>query len=172
VSLLVELLPSLGPALVVGGGQVAERKVRGLVEAGFRVTVVAPAVLDAIRAQPGVEVHTRPFAEADVDGHALVFACTNAREVNRHTGEAARRAGIPAVVADSQAESTAFTPAVFRDGALTIAVSTGGASPVVAREIRDRVAAALGEGWAARIEAARAERQARLAATRPDGGDE
>jgi len=162
VSLMVEVRPAAGPALVVGGGVVAERKVRGLLDAGFRVTVVAPEILDSIRAT-GVETRERDFQASDVAGHALVFACTDSREVNRAAGEAARAAGIFAVVADSQEESTFFTPAVHRDGDLVVAVSTGGASPVLAREVRDRIAESLGYGWAERVQAARAERQERLA---------
>ena len=171
MSLMIELLPSAGPALVVGGGTVAERKVRGLVEAGFKVTVVAPEVSDAIRGLRGVSVHQKPFHETDMPGHTLVFACTNDRETNRRVGAWAHELRIPAVVADSQAESTFFTPAVHRDGDLTVAVSTAGASPVLAREVRDRVAAALGEGWAEHVTAARKERRSRLAA-QAGAGDE
>jgi precorrin-2 dehydrogenase / sirohydrochlorin ferrochelatase len=162
VSLMVELLPSAGRALVVGGGAVAERKVHGLLEAGFRVRVVALEVLDSI-GQPGVEVLKRPFEAGDVAGNAIVFACTNSRKVNRAVGAAARDANVPVVVADSQEESTCFSPAVHRDGDLQVAVSTGGASPVLAREVRDQVAAALGTGWAERVQAARTARQERLA---------
>jgi precorrin-2 dehydrogenase/sirohydrochlorin ferrochelatase len=160
MSLMIELLPSLGPALVVGGGQVALRKVMGLVEAGFLISVVAPEIDPAIAPLPGVEILRRRFEDDDVDQHVIVFACTNVRAVNRAVGEAARSFGVPVVVADSQEESTCFTPAVHRDGGLLVAVSTGGASPSLAAEVRDRIAAALGDGWAGRIEAAREERAA------------
>ncbi len=172
MSLLVELLPTAGKALVVGGGSVAERKVRGLVDAGFAVTVVAPGISAGIRKLSGVELRVRPFAESDVPGHALVFACTSEREVNRQVGEAARSHLIPVVVADRQDESTFFTPAVHRDGDLTVAVATNGASPVLAQEVRNRVAVCLGTGWAARVRAAKKQRLARLAAGRAETPDE
>jgi len=72
----------------------------------------------------------------------VVFACTDSREVNRLVGVEARRRNVPVVVADRQSESTFFTPATMRDGDLAIAISTGGASPGLARLIRERVAAA------------------------------
>lgn len=168
---MIELRPEAGPALVVGGRAVAERKVRGLLEAGFRVTVVAPEIGETIRAA-GVECRVRAFEVGDIDGHAIVFACTNSREVNRGVGEAARAAGIFVVVADSQEESTFFTPAVHRDGDLVVAVSTGGASPTLAMEVRDRIASALGGGWDERVRVARSERQERLAAAGTGDGDE
>lgn len=170
MSLMVELQPSAGPALVVGGGAVAERKLRGLLEAGFRVTVVAPEIGERIRAA-GVECRGRPFEAGDVAGHAIVFACTDSREVNHAVGEAARAAGVFVVVADSQEESTFFTPAVHRDGDLVVAVSTGGASPGLAMEVRDRIAAALGDGWDERVRTARSERQERLATAGGDGDE-
>jgi len=163
---MIELLPAAGRALVVGGGAIAERKVRGLVEAGFAMTVVAPEVSEGIHKLPEVDIRDHAFTEGDIPGHAIIFACTNDRAVNRQAGAAARARGIPVAVADRQDESTFLTPAVLRDGDLTVAISTGGASPALAREVRDRVAAALGSGWAARIAEAREDRTARLAAGR------
>lgn len=165
MSLLIELLPSAGPALVVGGGNVAARKVRALVDGGFRVVVVAPDICEAIVTFADGEtvvLHDRRFLPDDVSSRSLVFACTNDRNVNECVGDSARRAGVPVVVADAQDESTFFTPAVYRDGALTVAVATGGASPVLAREVRDRIAAALGNGWGDEVARARREREARL----------
>jgi siroheme synthase-like protein len=163
---MIELRPSAGPVLVVGGGEVALRRVRNLSDGGFRITVVAPSILDEIRGLPGVSCLDREFADTDIpDGEsrwALVLACTGARDVNRRIGEAARAHAIPVVVADSQEESTVFTPATLRDGSLQVAVSTGGADPALAREIRDRITAALGPGWAGLVERARGARQARL----------
>ncbi|MFQ5381151.1 MAG: bifunctional precorrin-2 dehydrogenase/sirohydrochlorin ferrochelatase [Dehalococcoidia bacterium] len=161
MSFLIELLPSVGPALVVGGGSVARRKVGGLLDAGFSVTVVAPRIADDVVALNGIRLVQREFRDDDVEGFALVFACTESRAVNERAGRAARKLGIPVVVADSQSESTFFTPAVHRDGALTVAVSTGGASPGFARDVRDRIRRDLGPGWAERVETARRERRDR-----------
>jgi precorrin-2 dehydrogenase / sirohydrochlorin ferrochelatase len=169
---MIDLHPSAGSALVVGGGQVAARKVRGLVEAGFAVRVISPVVGEGIREAAGVTVEERRWAAADLgsgEGVALVYACTDLRDVNREVGEAARRLGIPVVVADSQDESTFFSPAILRDGELQVAVSTRGASPGLAQAVRERIASALGTGWAATVETARETRQARL---RDRQGDE
>lgn len=164
MSILVELRPEAGPALVLGGGRVAARKVRGLVDGGFAVTVVAPEIGEAIRALAGITLEEREFAADDIDRDprwALVYACTDRREVNRLAGALARRRSIPVLVADAQAESTFFSPATLRDGALQAAVSTGGADPALARELRDRVGRALGGGWATAVEEARRERNLR-----------
>jgi siroheme synthase-like protein len=158
MGLMLELLPSLGPALVVGGGAVAARKAESLAAAGFAVTVVSPSIVKVLTGRPGFTLRRRAFVPADVAGHAVVFACTGDREVNRLVGQLAREAGVPVVVADSQDESTAFSPAVHRDGDLQVAVSTHGASPAVAAQVRDQIAASLGDGWAERVEAARAAR--------------
>lgn len=163
MSILIELRAGAGPILVVGGGNVALRKVRTLAAGGFAATVVAPDVSPDL--EPLAEViERRLFEEADIGNTpwALVMACTGSREVNRRVGELAREAHIPVLVADAQDESTFTSPATLRDGDLQVAVSTGGADPVLAREVRERIVAALGPGWGATIAAARKARQERL----------
>ncbi len=164
--MIVELQPSLGRALVLGGGAIALRKLQSLAEAGFASLVVAPALLEGIRALPGVECEERSFERADIarERWALVFACTDNREVNRQAGELARAAGIPVVVTDAQSESTFFTPATIRDGSLAIAISTGGAAPAVTKALRAQLREALGEGWSERIEQAARERKRAIGA--------
>jgi siroheme synthase-like protein len=149
MGLMLDLQPSAGPALVVGAGTVAARKVKGLLAAGFEVVVVAPEVGMGF-GKAGLRILARAFEEGDLAGaprYAVVFACTNDRAVNRRVGELAKAAGIPVVVADAGGEGTAFTPAVLRDGPVTVAVSTGGEAPRVAAEVRDCIREALGEGW-------------------------
>lgn len=145
MGMMIDLQPSAGPALVVGGGKIALRKARNLVEGGFAVTVVAPAVLEELRELAGLTIEERPFADADLEREewALVFACTDNREVNRRVGEYAHALGLLVVVADAQAESTFFTPAVLREAGVSVAVSTGGADPARARLLRERIAATL-----------------------------
>lgn len=165
MGLMIDLQPTSGRALVVGGGAVASRKVRALVEAGFAITVVSPRISDEIRQAPLTTLHERAFEPHDLgtaSGFALVFACTDSRDVNRAVGKAAKARDIPVVVADRQDESTFFTPATLRDGDLAIAVSTGGASPRLARTIREKIAVALGSGWQQAVSAARREREERL----------
>ena len=107
----------------MGGGKVAARKIRGLLEAHFEVTVVSPTLLASLEGLD-FEYEPRMFELEDIARHGIVFACTNDRSLNQKVGHIARMAGKPVVVADSPDESTAFSTAVFRDGHLQVGVST------------------------------------------------
>jgi siroheme synthase-like protein len=121
--------------LVVGAGPVALRKTRGLLEAGARVTVVAPEWLPEFEPL-AVRLEQRRFRISDLDGAFLVFAATNDRRVNRRIGDGAKRRGIPVNVADRAAECDFIVPARVRRGRLQAAVSTGGANPRLAARLR------------------------------------
>ncbi len=134
------------PVLVVGAGRVAVRKVKGLLEAGARVRVVAPEAADEIRgmAASGRLVWvSRGFEPADLEGTVLAFVATSDPAVNRAAAAAARERGVWANVADDPGASDVHVPAVMRQGPVAVAVSTGGASPELAAWLRDRVAEAL-----------------------------
>lgn len=123
---------------VVGGGSVAARKVQRLVAAGARVTVVAPdrhPALELLAARGQIAVTDRPYREGDLQGAFLVFAATADRGVNRSVAQEARREGILVDQVDDPDASDFSTPALLERGELLIAVSTGGASPALAREI-------------------------------------
>ena len=124
--------------LVAGGGRIALRKAARLVEAGARVTVVAPEVLPGIEALP-VAIVRRRFRRADVRGAVLVFAATDDRAVNRRVGEAARQAGTLANIADARAECDFMVPAVAARGGIAVAISTGGENPRRAAALRRRL---------------------------------
>lgn len=134
------------PCLVVGGGEVASRKVRGLLAAGARVRVVAPAYP---RRPAGVAWTRRRFRAADVRGAALVFACTDHPATNRRVAAVCGARAIPVNVADAPELCTFHVPAVVRRGPLLLAISTGGGSPALARRLRSRVRALLADGYAA-----------------------
>ena len=126
-------------ALVVGGGDVAERKVSGLLDAGARVRVVSPRLTEAIAALAGVgivEHRARVFRRPDVRGCVLVVAATGVPDVDDEVAEAARRARALVNVVDRAEACDFILPSVLRRGDLQIAVSTGGQSPALAREIR------------------------------------
>ncbi len=129
------------PCLVVGGGAVACRKAAGLCAAGARVTVVAPAV-GPLPAE--VTVHRRPYAPDDLAGARLVVAATDDPAVNARVAQDARARGVWVNVADDPDAGDLVLPAVAARGALRIAVSTGGASPALARRIREALEAAYG----------------------------
>ena len=130
------------PVLLVGGGEVAARKFSLLVEAGARVSVVAPLLGDELAAalQRGeCTHHAREFAVADIEGAWLVVAATDDRAVNAAVSAAASSARIPCNVVDDRELSSFIMPAIIDRSPVQIAVSTGGASPVLARLIRERL---------------------------------
>lgn len=132
--------------LVVGGGPVAERKVAGLLEAGARLTVVGPSATGRLRAwaRAGrVRLLLRDYAASDLGGHSIVFVATDDGRVNADVARDAREAGVLVNAADDPAHCDFILPAVLRRGALTVAVSTGGASPALARTVRDELDAYL-----------------------------
>ena len=148
-------------ALVVGGGAVATRKVRGLLDAGARVRVVAPDVSDDLAALatagPRLTIERRAYAAGDA-GHALlVIAATDHRDVNARVAADAHALGRLVNVADAPDEGNCATAATHRAGELTVAVSAGGV-PAAAARVRDLVAE--------RVDARYAEALDRLAALR------
>jgi siroheme synthase-like protein len=129
--------------LVVGAGPVAARKVVGLAAAGARVRVVAPSVSDALDRSLVAELRERAFAPPDLDGVRLVVTATGSRDVDAEVAAAATAAGLWVNAADQPDDCTFILPAIARNGPLTVAVSTGGASPALARRLRDHAAALL-----------------------------
>ena len=157
------------PCLVVGGGPVAVRKAQALAECGAKVTVVAGVTgqdarstgEDAFRGTgvSPVRVVRRDFADGDVEGMALVVSATNDRAVNRRVADLCKARGIPVNVVDDPANCTFIFPAVVRKGPMTVAVSSGGACPVAAKLVRDRVAEALPDDFVAAVERLGKERE-------------
>jgi siroheme synthase-like protein len=130
------------PVLVVGAGSVALRKTKGLLEAGARVTVVAPEALPEFDDLP-VRLLRRRFRASDLSGASLVFTATNDRAVNHRIGIAAKGRGVFANVADCAAECGFIVPARVNRGDIQIAISTGGASPRVSAGLRRKLDAIL-----------------------------
>lgn len=157
-------------ALVVGGGTVAERKVRALLDGGVAVRVVAPDLSPGLAALEGtgeVVVLLREFAEGDVAGVRLVVAATDSAGVNATVARVAREAGALVNVVDDPEASDFVTPAVHRTGALVVAVSAGGV-PAAAARVRDVVAEHLGDSYGAALESLRELRYSLLADGRRD----
>jgi precorrin-2 dehydrogenase/sirohydrochlorin ferrochelatase len=129
--------------VVVGGGSVATRKIRGLADAGACVAVVAPDVSDEAR-HAATEVIERPYRRGDLDGAWLAIAATSDPAVNRRVYADGCDGRVWVNAADDP-EACSFTlPAVLRRGPVMIAVSTSGYSPALASWIRERIAADLG----------------------------
>ena len=139
--------------LVVGGGRIAEGRTRLLAAHGAVLRVVAPEVSDGLSAMEAdgrvEEVRRRAFTPDDMDGGFLVLAATNDRDVNAKIAELARGRGILCNVADDPQTSDVHVPALVRRGDLTVAISTGGASPAVTAGVRRRLEDVFGPEWAA-----------------------
>lgn len=131
-------------AVVVGGGQVAARKVAGLLAAGAVVRVVSPRCCPDLAERQGIEWVRQPYVADALEDADLVFACTNDRMLNARVAIDARRVGALCNNADDPGASGFLVPAVLRHGDFTVAVGTGGVGPKLAANIRGRLASLLG----------------------------
>lgn len=132
-------------ALVVGLGVVGRRKASGLVEAGAQVVAVDPR--GDVLVPPGVEHRAEAFRPEHLAGMSLAFAAASP-EVNAWVVAEARRAGVWVNTASDPGSGDFAVPAIGREGRVTVAVSTAGASPALARALRDRAARAVAGGAA------------------------
>ncbi len=156
--------------VVVGGGRVAARKVASLVEAGARVRVVSLALApetEAVCRRSGVEVLLRAFEAGDLDGAWLVVCATDNEGVNREVAGAAEAAGVFVNVVDVPPLCSFIVPASVTRGDLTVAVSTGGASPAAARRLRQRLQREFGPEWGPYLRLLRAARARLTSLGRP-----
>ena len=144
--------------MVVGGGEVASRKARKLLQARARVVVISPEITPVLESV-AVEVHRRSYEAGDLEGAYLAFAATGSREVNAAVAREAKERGIPVNVADKPSEGDFAVPSTLRRGRLQVAVSTGGASPALARRIKDELEESFGPEWAGLVEELHAARR-------------
>ncbi|OGB99867.1 MAG: hypothetical protein A3G35_19255 [candidate division NC10 bacterium RIFCSPLOWO2_12_FULL_66_18] len=158
--------------LVVGGGRVAERKVLSLVECGAEVEVVSPSTtarLAALASAGRLRLRRRPVRPTDLRGAFLVVMATDDAQVNREVAETVRSAGGLVNVADDPDACTFLVPSVVRRGDLTIAISTGGGSPALAKKLRQRLEQTIGPEYEAFLGALRTLRErARRAVADPE----
>ena len=148
---------------VVGGGRVAERKVRALLQAGASVHVISPEVtprLALLAARKKIDLTPRTYRPADLEGPApmnsggerglrpvLVFAATDSPETQRTVRQNAEQIGALVNTADDAKESDFIVPASFAQGDLLVALSTSGASPALARRLRRQLQVTLGREY-------------------------
>ena len=128
--------------IVVGGGAVAERKARGLLDAGARVRLISPEVTRGVRRlarQGRIDLVPRQYQEGDLDGATLAIAATNASEVNMRVAEESKRLSILLNVADSTDLGDFIVPSVVRKGPVVVAISTSGLLPVLARRLKEEI---------------------------------
>lgn len=157
--------------LVVGGGPIGARKACALLECGARVVVVSPTLtpgLATLAAGGRLEHRARGFRGTDVRGCTLVIAATGRAEVDRAVAATARAHRALVNVVDRPADCDVIMPSVLRRGELQIAVSTGGRSPALAREIRRSLEPLFAAAAAEIVERAGRERaSARVTAPTP-----
>ncbi len=133
---------TVGPCLVIGAGDIAARKVRQLRKSEANITVIAPEICKELKAlsESNEIIHiTEKFSDEMLDDKMLVIAATNDQEVNRQVSELAKARNIPVNVVDNPKLCSFIMPSIVDRDPVQIAISTGGASPVLARLLRARL---------------------------------
>ena len=128
--------------LVIGGGAVAERKIANLLEAGAEVTVISPDASENVARwsrNNTIQLEARCYQNGDLDGYELAFVATDDDRVNASVYQEGKSRGVWVNAADDPAHCDFILPSVLRRGDLTVAVSSGGQSPALARTIREEL---------------------------------
>lgn len=137
--------------LIIGGGEVAARKVERLLTCGAKVCVVSPALcpeLAEMKSFKRIEHIDDDYAGEYLYGAALVIGATDDEKINALISNDAKSRGIPVNIVDDPDKCDFILPSIVERGDLTIAVSTGGASPALARHLREELETAYGEEYA------------------------
>jgi uroporphyrin-III C-methyltransferase/precorrin-2 dehydrogenase/sirohydrochlorin ferrochelatase len=137
------------PCLVVGGGEVALRKIRLMRSAGADITVIAPALCSALNEEFGSEIkhHARNFLDSDIGDYRLVTAATDDPAVNQRVSQLAKAKNIPVNVVDQPGLCSFITPSIIDRSTVQIAISTGGGAPVLAGAIRSKLESVIPAGY-------------------------
>ena len=139
--------------LVVGGGVVAERKVKSLLECEANVTVVSPSLSQGLTdIENEFRWVCRAFESLGYLGSSLIFACTNDLEVNHAVAIAAHSAGIWCNIADDPAGSEFHSAAAVRRGEICIGITTGSGSPALSKHLRRKIEELIGPEYQALLE--------------------
>ncbi len=128
--------------LVIGGGEVAERKVLSLLQYGAQVLVISPEVTETLynlQKQGEIELIERPYKQGDIKNVFLVYVATNEPFVNEACLQEARRENILINVVDQPLMCDFIVPATIKKGDLSVAISTNGKSPMLSRRIREEI---------------------------------
>ena len=137
--------------VVIGGGQIAEGKVLKLIDSGAKIIVISPDATWAIRDAAGrasVELSLRKYQAGDLEGAFLAIAATNDRVVNQEIFDEAESRGVLLNAVDDPARCSFIAPSIVERGPVTLAISTGGASPALARKLRETLAESPALDWA------------------------
>jgi precorrin-2 dehydrogenase/sirohydrochlorin ferrochelatase len=140
------------PCLVVGGGEVARRKVEGLLAAGACVTVVSPHLtpeLTTLRDDGRIAHVEREYREGDLEGFEMCMVATDDGAVNAAVAREGKSRRVWVNASDDPPNCDFILPSVIRRGEVVVAASTGGASPALARRLREELEAYLSEDFEA-----------------------
>jgi precorrin-2 dehydrogenase len=158
------------PCVVLGGGPAAEQKVRGLLDCGANVTLIAPTVtsgLVGLAAAHRITIRERAYARGDLAGAFLAIVADGDAAAHRAVWDEAEAEHVLLNAVDDAPFCHFIAPAIHRQGALTVAISTAGRSPALAVRLRDRIAAELGPGYAVLLDLLGGLRE-EIAAREPD----
>ena len=133
--------------VIVGGGRSALWKVRAFKGFGAEIVVIAPEFREEIEKAEGIQRICRPFQESDLDGADVLVAATDDRALNRRVAEMARRRGVPVNAVDDKEMCDFIFPAIVRRENYTVAISTDGKSPLLAREIKKSISRSLPDAY-------------------------
>jgi siroheme synthase-like protein len=136
------------PVVVIGGGAVAQQKVEGLIDAGAQVTIVSPELneyLENARREGKVMHIKREYEPGDIEGYELVFVATDSRAENKKVWEEGRQRKIWVNAVDDVPNCDFIMPGIIRRGDVTLAISTAGKSPAMARKLREDLDTFLSE---------------------------
>ncbi|HEY8875641.1 MAG TPA: bifunctional precorrin-2 dehydrogenase/sirohydrochlorin ferrochelatase [Desulfosporosinus sp.] len=139
------------PVLVVGGGTVALRKVQNLLQHGALVHIVSPQLVPELKKLIDSETCfwlEKDYSTEDINDSILVFSCTDKEAVNAQVAQDAKAHHRPVNVVDDPEKCSFIVPSIMERGDLKIAVSTGGSSPIVARQVRSELQAIYGQEMA------------------------
>ncbi|VAX22023.1 Precorrin-2 oxidase @ Sirohydrochlorin ferrochelatase activity of CysG [hydrothermal vent metagenome] len=141
--------------LVVGGGSVAERKVKSLLKFAAKVTVVAPQVspeIENLAVNQNLTIVKARFEPSHMENAVLAIGSANSKEVNQTVYNEAEKLKIPVNIVDQPELCTFMVPSLVRRGDLSIAISTSGKSPAVAKTVRKLLEAEFGNEWGEYLE--------------------
>jgi precorrin-2 dehydrogenase/sirohydrochlorin ferrochelatase len=127
------------PCVVIGGGRVAERKVRILLRFGAAIRTISPKItryLAVLHEKGRIEVVRREYEQGDLAGMVLAFACTDIEEINSRVSTEADQRGIPVNVADNPSLCSFIVPSIVRKGPIVLAISTSGTIPLLSKKLR------------------------------------
>ena len=142
-------------SIVIGGGRVSLRKVKSLLEHGANVEVISPDLcseLDELARTGAIKAVLKKYKSGDIRGAFLAIAATDSNEINQEVADEARRRNILVNVVDKPEHSDFIFPSYLRRGDISIAVSTNGTSPALARKIRTELEQDFGDEYADLVE--------------------